>query len=75
MFGNKQCGAREAARISRDDAARQLAEKTATLIRCATGWGDGSSGAAGNVGGYNTFWIDNGNAAFEPTESSVRPFS
>jgi hypothetical protein len=22
--------------------------------------GDGSSGAAGNVGGYNTFWIDNG---------------
>src|SRR5437870_5911498 len=22
--------------------------------------GDGSSGAAGNVGGYNNFWIDNG---------------
>jgi len=22
--------------------------------------GDGSTGAAGNVGGYNTFWIDNG---------------
>ena len=22
--------------------------------------GDGSSGAAGNVGGYNTFWVDNG---------------
>lgn len=27
--------------------------------------GDGSAGAAGNVGGYNTFWIDNGDQAFE----------
>ena len=26
--------------------------------------GDGSPGAAGNVGGYNAFWIDNGDAAF-----------
>ena len=26
--------------------------------------GDGSGGAAGNVGGYNTFWIDRGEAAF-----------
>ena len=26
--------------------------------------GDGSSGAAGNVGGYNTFWMDRGTAAF-----------
>ncbi len=25
--------------------------------------GDGSTGAAGNVGGYNTFWIDNGETA------------
>lgn len=25
--------------------------------------GDGSEGAAGNVGGYNTFWIDNGDSA------------
>ena len=25
--------------------------------------GDGSSGAAGNVGGYNSFWIDNGETA------------
>lgn len=25
--------------------------------------GDGSPGAAGNVGGYNTFWIDNGETA------------
>ena len=27
--------------------------------------GDGSAGAAGNVGGYNTFWVDRGNAAFQ----------
>ncbi len=26
--------------------------------------GDGSPGAAGNVGGYNAFWIDNGDQAF-----------
>lgn len=25
--------------------------------------GDGSTGAAGNVGGYNTFWVDNGETA------------
>ena len=27
--------------------------------------GDGSAGAAGNVGGYNTFWVDRGNGAFQ----------
>ncbi len=27
--------------------------------------GDGSAGAAGNVGGYNTFWIDRGSGAFQ----------
>ncbi len=27
--------------------------------------GDGSPGAAGNVGGYNTFWIDNGESAIQ----------
>ena len=27
--------------------------------------GDGSSGAAGNVGGYNSFWMDPGNAMFQ----------
>ena len=27
--------------------------------------GDGSAGAAGNVGGYNTFWIDRGAGAFQ----------
>ena len=27
--------------------------------------GDGSTGAAGNVGGYNAFWIDSGSGAFK----------
>ncbi len=27
--------------------------------------GDGSTGASGNVGGYNTFWIDRGSGAFQ----------
>jgi hypothetical protein len=27
--------------------------------------GDGSTGASGNVGGYNTFWIDRGAGAFQ----------
>lgn len=27
--------------------------------------GDGSLGAAGNVGGYNTFWMDRGSTAFQ----------
>jgi len=27
--------------------------------------GDGSQGAAGNVGGYNSFWIDRGSGAFQ----------
>ncbi|MDP7693190.1 MAG: hypothetical protein QGG89_15250, partial [Vicinamibacterales bacterium] len=27
--------------------------------------GDGSIGASGNVGGYNTFWIDPGSGAFQ----------
>jgi len=27
--------------------------------------GDGSSGAAGNVGGYNSFWMDRGTTAFQ----------
>ena len=27
--------------------------------------GDGSGGAAGNVGGYNTFWIDRGTGVFQ----------
>ena len=27
--------------------------------------GDGSTGAAGNVGGYNSFWMDRGAAGFQ----------
>jgi len=27
--------------------------------------GDGSTGAAGNVGGYNNFWIDSGTQYFQ----------
>ena len=27
--------------------------------------GDGSQGASGNVGGYNSFWIDRGSSAFK----------
>ena len=27
--------------------------------------GDGSTGPAGNVGGYNTFWMDSGSGAFQ----------
>lgn len=27
--------------------------------------GDGSTGASGNVGGYNTFWVDNGETAIQ----------
>ena len=27
--------------------------------------GDGSTGASGNVGGYNTFWIDRGTGAYQ----------
>ena len=33
--------------------------------------GDGSPGAAGNVGGYNNFWIDRGTEAFS-LEGKVR---
>ncbi|HEY7171901.1 MAG TPA: hypothetical protein VH417_13720 [Vicinamibacterales bacterium] len=37
--------------------------------------GDGSTGAAGNVGGYNAFWIDNGTSYFivngEPRTSII----
>ena len=34
--------------------------------------GDGSAGAAGNVGGYNTFWIDRGPVCFRSTASGGR---
>jgi hypothetical protein len=52
----------QAAKLERDVAARKdsqaapiNADRTAPPIG-----GDGSAGAAGNVGGYNSFWIDSG---------------
>ena len=55
--------------------AKEIAESEAALIEARSlnsdpdreappEGGDGSPGAAGNVGGYNTFWIDRGSEAF-----------
>ncbi len=61
--------------MSREEADRRV--KQAASLRAATSQasdpnreappdgGDGSPGAAGNVGGYNSFWIDNGTDVFE----------
>ena len=61
--------------MSREEAESRV--KQAALFRAATSQasdpdreappdgGDGSPGAAGNVGGYNSFWIDNGTDVFE----------
>jgi hypothetical protein len=56
--------------MTRDEAAaleRQRAERVQRLALPSNGdrkappsGGDGSTGAAGNVGGYNNFWVDNG---------------
>jgi hypothetical protein len=50
---------------------RQRAERVLRLSRPSNGdrnappvGGDGSIGAAGNVGGYNNFWVDNGTEYF-----------
>ena len=37
--------------------------------------GDGSTGAAGNVGGYNTFWLDPGAATRSSTGKRGRRWS
>jgi hypothetical protein len=67
MFGDKlYLSAEEAKQVA--DPMRQL--KEADLERSDPNrtappkGGDGSEGAAGNVGGYNAFWIDNGESAF-----------
>lgn len=68
MFGDKLYMSREEA--------EQLAQRTAQYRASANRpsdperdappeGGDGSTGAAGNVGGYNAFWIDNGDTATE----------
>ncbi|MDA0790607.1 MAG: hypothetical protein O2780_14255 [Proteobacteria bacterium] len=68
MFGDKLYMSREEA----DEMARRTAQYRAAADRpsdpernAPPEGGDGSTGAAGNVGGYNTFWIDNGDAATE----------
>ncbi len=57
----------EAARIAADDlASKEERQRASDPNRSAPPQGgDGSSGASGNVGGYNTFWIDNGTDAFQ----------
>ncbi|MEM7080772.1 MAG: hypothetical protein AAF513_19305 [Pseudomonadota bacterium] len=56
----------EAKRISAQDAARKRSRNAASDPdrEAPPEGGDGSAGAAGNVGGYNTFWIDNGENTF-----------
>lgn len=57
---------REAAEIARK-AAERLARRNAAsdpARKAPPQGGDGSSGSAGNVGGYNAFWLDRGSGAF-----------
>ena len=68
MFGDKQYLSRaEADKIrAQDAAAKAERNQLSDPDRGAPpSGGDGSAGAAGNVGGYNTFWIDNGDNAFQ----------
>ena len=57
----------EATAMARADAERKAArnEKSDPNRQAPPAGGDGSEGAAGNVGGYNTLWVDNGNGAFK----------
>ncbi len=45
---------------ARADRVKRLAQPSNGDRTAPPGGGDGSSGAAGNVGGYNNFWVDNG---------------
>lgn len=68
MFGdNLVLDPEEAARIAEEE--RKLLEedlKPSDPDRQAPPQGgDGSTGAAGNVGGYNAFWVERGDGAFE----------
>ena len=68
IYGNNLTLTREQAeKIAAEDAARKAeAQKGSDPNRTAPPeGGDGSAGAAGNVGGYNTFWIDNGDSVVE----------
>ncbi|MCP5179757.1 MAG: hypothetical protein H6993_07820 [Pseudomonadales bacterium] len=55
----------EAARIEAEEKARmdEGAQASDPSRSAPPEGGDGSEGAAGNVGGYNTFWIDRGTSA------------
>ena len=68
VLGNMQFLSREQAeKLRRDDAAAKAerGNKSDPERGAPPSGGDGSAGAAGNVGGYNTFWIDNGSNAFQ----------
>ena len=54
----------EAAELERQEFDRQLDRNAASNPNreAPPAGGDGSAGAAGNVGGYNTFWIDRGSS-------------
>ena len=56
----------EAAEIARNEAEYMARRNAATDPdrKAPPKGGDGSPGAAGNVGGYNSFWIDRGSGAF-----------
>ena len=67
-FGEKMVlTAEEAAEISERARRRDVrrAERSDPDRGAPPQGGDGSGGAAGNVGGYNGFWIDNGDSAFQ----------
>ncbi len=57
----------EALEIARKEAAYLASRNEATDPdrKAPPKGGDGSPGAAGNVGGYNTFWIDRGSGGFK----------
>ena len=64
-FGNKAyLTEEEAAAVERQEFDRQLDRNAASNPNreAPPDGGDGSAGAAGNVGGYNTFWIDRGSS-------------
>lgn len=68
MYGDKRFLTQaEAEKIRRENAAAKtsLNSKSDPNRSAPPSGGDGSAGAAGNVGGYNTFWIDSGDNAFE----------
>ena len=68
QYGDKLTLTDEEARdIARKEAERNASRNAATDPdrEAPPEGGDGSQGAAGNVGGYNTFWIDRGSGAFK----------